>query len=252
MNINDDFAARAAVHADALDWVPSPMPGVERKMLDRVGGEVARATTLVRYAPGSHFSPHVHSGGEEFIVLDGVFQDEHGNYPAGSYVRNPPTSRHRPGSEPGCTIFVKLWQFDPDDRTEVRLNLFDPAPGADAREIFGDERERVSVEFWRPDAEVRRANERFVSGIRRGPEGRLQRRRRRLCRMVLAAAAAGPASRRASGRAGRLPLGEGRAPSLRRAGDRRREGGVRLSLRRRSCLLSRPTRARPSRRYLST
>lgn len=159
MNINDDFAARAAVHADALDWVPSPMPGVERKMLDRVGGEVARATTLVRYAPGSHFSPHVHSGGEEFIVLDGVFQDEHGNYPAGSYVRNPPTSRHRPGSEPGCTIFVKLWQFDPDDRTEVRLNLFDPAPGADAREIFGDERERVSVEFWRPDAEVRRANE---------------------------------------------------------------------------------------------
>ena len=92
-------------------------------------------------------------------MLDGVFQDEHGNYPAGSYVRNPPTSRHRPGSEPGCTIFVKLWQFDPDDRTEVRLNLFDPAPGADAREIFGDERERVSVEFWRPDAEVRRANE---------------------------------------------------------------------------------------------
>ncbi|PKP67808.1 MAG: cupin [Alphaproteobacteria bacterium HGW-Alphaproteobacteria-5] len=159
MNINDDFAARAAVHADALDWVASPMPGVERKMLDRVGGEVARATTLVRYAPGSHFSPHVHSGGEEFIVLDGVFQDEHGNYPAGSYVRNPATSRHRPGSEPGCTIFVKLWQFDPDDRTEVRLNLFDPAPGADAREIFGDERERVSVEFWRPDAEVRRANE---------------------------------------------------------------------------------------------
>jgi len=159
MNINDDFAARAAVHADALDWVASPMPGVERKMLDRVGGEVARATTIVRYAPGSHFSPHVHSGGEEFIVLDGVFQDEHGNYPAGSYVRNPPTSRHTPGSEPGCTIFVKLWQFDPRDRTEVRLNLFDPAPGADAREIFGDERERVSVEFWRPDAEVRRANE---------------------------------------------------------------------------------------------
>lgn len=166
MNINDDFAARTAVHANALDWVPSPMPGVERKMLDRVGGEVARATTIVRYAPGSHFSPHVHSGGEEFIVLDGVFQDEHGNYPAGSYVRNPPTSRHKPGSEPGCTIFVKLWQFDPDDRTEVRLDLFHPGPapvadraGVQSRDIFRDERERVSVEFWRPGADVRHANE---------------------------------------------------------------------------------------------
>lgn len=166
MNINDDFAARAAVHADALDWVPSPMPGVERKMLDRVGGEVARATTIVRYAPGSHFSPHIHSGGEEFIVLDGVFQDEQGNYPAGSYVRNPPTSRHTPGSEPGCTIFVKLWQFDPRDRTHVLLNLFDkqPAPvtgqaGVNATDLFHDARERVSTEFWQPGAQIARANE---------------------------------------------------------------------------------------------
>ena len=166
MNINDDFAARAAVHADALDWVPSPMPGVERKMLDRVGGEVARATTIVRYAPGSHFSPHIHSGGEEFIVLDGVFQDEHGNYPAGSYVRNPPTSRHTPGSEPGCTIFVKLWQFDPRDRTHVLLNLFEKQPvpvegqaGVNATELFRDARETVRAEYWHPGARIARANE---------------------------------------------------------------------------------------------
>lgn len=165
MEINDDFTARAAVHADALDWVPSPMPGVERKMLDRVGGEVARATTIVRYAPGSHFSPHIHSGGEEFIVLDGVFQDEHGNYPAGSYVRNPPTSRHTPGSEPGCTIFVKLWQFDPRDRTHVLLNLFEKQPvpvegqaGVNATELFRDARETVRVEYWHPDADITHEN----------------------------------------------------------------------------------------------
>ncbi len=60
MKINDDFSVRASVPADAIDWVPSPMPGVERKMLDRVGGEVARATSIVRYAPASRFSPHVH------------------------------------------------------------------------------------------------------------------------------------------------------------------------------------------------
>jgi ChrR Cupin-like domain len=113
MNLNSDFRARAAVHAARLDWTPSPIPGVDRRMLDRIGDEVARATSIVRYAAYSHFSPHTHGGGEEFLVLEGVFQDEHGDYPPGTYVRNPPTSSHTPGSEPGCTIFVKLWQFDP-------------------------------------------------------------------------------------------------------------------------------------------
>ena len=107
MNLNSDFGARAAVHAARLDWTPSPIPGVDRRMLDRIGDEVARATSIVRYAPHSHFSPHTHGGGEEFLVLDGVFQDEHADYPPGTYVRNPPTSRHTPGSEPGCTLFVK-------------------------------------------------------------------------------------------------------------------------------------------------
>ena len=83
------------------------------------------ATTIVRFAPGSHFSAHTHTGGEEFIVLDGVFQDEHGDFPTGTYVRNPPTTSHTPGSEPGCTIFVKLWQFDMEDRTQFRKNMAD-------------------------------------------------------------------------------------------------------------------------------
>ncbi len=91
-------------------------------MLDRIGDEVARATSIVRYAPKSRFSAHTHGGGEEFLVLEGVFQDEHGDFPAGSYIRNPPTSSHTPGSAPGCTIFVKLWQFDPDDRAHVRID----------------------------------------------------------------------------------------------------------------------------------
>ena len=33
------------------------MPGVDRRMLDHIGDEVARATSIVRYAPHSHFSP---------------------------------------------------------------------------------------------------------------------------------------------------------------------------------------------------
>jgi anti-sigma factor ChrR (cupin superfamily) len=131
MNLNSDFSARAAVHTALLDWTPSPIPGVDRRMLDRIGDEEARAASIVRYAPHSRFSSHMCGGGEEFLVLDGVFQDGHGDYPAGAYVRNPLTSSHTPGSEPGCTIFVKLWQFDPDDRAPVRIDT--PRPFFHAR-----------------------------------------------------------------------------------------------------------------------
>ena len=97
MELNSDFEARVLVHSADLDWVDSPIQGVQRRMLDRIGNEVARATTIVKYDPGSQFSPHVHTGGEEFLVLDGVFQDEHGDFPAGTYIRNPPESGHTPG-----------------------------------------------------------------------------------------------------------------------------------------------------------
>jgi anti-sigma factor ChrR (cupin superfamily) len=161
MELNADFTRRAAVHAAHLPWVPSPIAGVERRMLDRIGDEVARATSIVRYAPESRFSPHTHGGGEEFVVLDGTFQDEHGEYPAGSYIRNPPTSRHTPGSAPGCTLFVKLWQFDPADRTELRLDTgrraYSPAPGRTGVEVlplFRDGREDVRLERWAQGAAV--------------------------------------------------------------------------------------------------
>ena len=149
------------VHSDQIDWVASPMAGVDRRMLDRIGGEVARATTIVRYAPNSAFSEHTHTGGEEFIVLDGVFSDEHGDYPAGSYIRNPPTSAHTPGSEPGCSIFVKLWQFAPDDRTQVKIdmNKMEAVPAAGrsgvcVMPLFQDERETVRTEVWDAGADV--------------------------------------------------------------------------------------------------
>ncbi|WP_066961275.1 cupin domain-containing protein [Microbulbifer sp. Q7] len=114
--INADFNERVVIRPDQYQWVDSPMPGVERMMLDRIGDEVARATSIVRYQPFSEFSPHEHSGGEEFFVLDGVFSDEHQDYGKGSYVRNPIGTAHTPriGKE-GATIFVKLHQFDQAD-----------------------------------------------------------------------------------------------------------------------------------------
>ncbi len=161
MLVNADFGRRVTVRAGELAWQASPMAGVERRMLDRVGGEVARATSLVRYAPGSRFSAHEHGGGEEFLVLEGVFQDEHGDYPVGTYVRNPPTSRHLPGSAEGCVILVKLHQFDPLDRRQVRVDAaaIEPhpvsgRPGVSIVPLHADALEDVRIEHWAPGAEV--------------------------------------------------------------------------------------------------
>jgi anti-sigma factor ChrR (cupin superfamily) len=117
--INADFSRRIVVATDDLPWTPSPQAGVERRLLDRIGGEVARATSLVRYAPRSVFPPHSHGLGEEFLVLEGVFSDEHGDYPAGTYVRNPPGSSHSPRTAPGCTILVKLRQMPSSESRRV-------------------------------------------------------------------------------------------------------------------------------------
>ncbi|WP_421709787.1 cupin domain-containing protein [Algihabitans sp.] len=161
MHVNADFTARAVVHSQDVPWVPSPMKGVERRMLDRKGDEVARATSIVRYAPGSAFSAHTHHGGEEYFVLAGTFQDEQGDFPTGTYVRNPPTSRHTPGAADGAEILVKLWQFDPKDRRHVTIDTTARSPlpvagriGVSEIPLFEDLRERVRIEIWEPGATV--------------------------------------------------------------------------------------------------
>lgn len=161
MDVNADFTKRVVMHGDSLPWEESPMKGVDRRRLDRIDVKNERVTTIVRYAPESQFSQHVHSGGEEFIVLEGVFEDDYGDWPAGSYIRNPPQSRHTPGSKKGCTIFVKLWQFDPEDRTFVHANRHklgaipeQGRPGARVSPLYKDDKEDVRFEQWEPGATI--------------------------------------------------------------------------------------------------
>jgi anti-sigma factor ChrR (cupin superfamily) len=154
MRINDDLTQPVFVQAAKLDWIPSPAAGVDRRMLFRIGEEVARATSIVRYAPNSAFPRHTHGGGEEIVVLEGTFQDEHGAYPAGSYFRNPPGTSHIPASRDGCTIFVRLWQFRAGDQAQI---VRQPGEGDEAAPrkgatsavvLFSDGHERVSLEDW--------------------------------------------------------------------------------------------------------
>jgi anti-sigma factor ChrR (cupin superfamily) len=160
--INADFAERVVIATDAMPWIPSPQAGVDRRPLDRIGGEVARATSLVRYAPASSFPAHEHALGEEFLVLSGVFSDEHGDYGEGTYVRNPPRSRHTPRTAPGCTILVKLRQMQP---TEVLRVVIDSQKAAwkqgDASGLMrlplhfaADTGESVAIERLAPGAQM--------------------------------------------------------------------------------------------------
>jgi anti-sigma factor ChrR (cupin superfamily) len=158
MRINADFDRRVVVRPEDYRWVDSPTPGVKRMMLDRIGDEVARATSLVRFAPDSNFPSHVHGGGEEFFVLEGEFGDEHRRYPAGTYVRHPIGTAHAPrvGAQ-GCLLFVKLCQFDEADGATVIVDTraadWPPsiAPGCEALPLHRHGEERVWLVRWAPD-----------------------------------------------------------------------------------------------------
>ena len=65
-------------------------------------------TALVKWPKGERFIPHKHWGGEEIIVLKGVFMDEYGEYPKGSWIRSPHLSEHFPYVNEETIIFVKI------------------------------------------------------------------------------------------------------------------------------------------------
>ena len=156
MDLHADLSQRALLDTNALAWMPSPMAGVERRMLDRRGEEVARATSIVRYARGSRFERHVHGGGEEILVLEGTFSDEHGDYPAGTYLRNPAGSNHAPFSDQGCTLLVKLHQMHPDDQQRLVINTTNAAwvpglvRGLEVMPLHAFGSEHVALVRWAP------------------------------------------------------------------------------------------------------
>ena len=156
MDLHADLSQRAQLNSGALAWQPSPMAGVERRLLDRRGGEVARATSIVRYAPGSHFEQHSHGGGEEILVLEGTFSDGAGDYAAGTYLRNPVGSSHAPFSRQGCTILVKLQQMHPADQQRVVIDTRSTAwlpglvPGLEVMPLHAFGSEHVALVRWAP------------------------------------------------------------------------------------------------------
>ena len=151
MLINADFSQPASLKLEQQEWVASPQDGVKRMMLDRIGAEKARATSLVRYAPESYFPHHEHPGGEEILVLEGTFSADDTHYPKGWYLRNPPGSGHKPYSDEGALIFVKLRQMPESETRYVAIDANDASywqivNSREICELFSDDYEQVSLQ----------------------------------------------------------------------------------------------------------
>ena len=117
--LNMAFSKAIVVTPTQQEWQASPADGVSRAHLERIASESGHTTSLVTFEPGASFPEHTHPLGEEIFVLKGTFSDEFGDYPMGSYIRNPPGSRHSPFTREGCKLFVKLEQFHPEDTAQV-------------------------------------------------------------------------------------------------------------------------------------
>jgi quercetin dioxygenase-like cupin family protein len=163
-NLNMDVRQRIIIDSNSLEWIPSPLAGVERRMLEREHEEAGHATSIVRYAPDSYFRPHKHSAGEEYLVLEGVFSDESGDYGPGFYVRNPPGSEHKPFSAGGCTIFVKLCQMLPEGEPQIAIDTrSSPITSGDVsghtiQPLFKSNAEEVRLERIAPGTSIDEGN----------------------------------------------------------------------------------------------
>ena len=121
-DINADLNQQVVIDTANMEWQPSPSGTVWRKPLYREGGEFGPVTSIVKYDAGGKFRTHSHPQGEEIFVLEGEFCDDHGRYPAGTYLLNPDGTQHAPYSDQGCILLVRLRQYDGEDRKQVLIN----------------------------------------------------------------------------------------------------------------------------------
>lgn len=170
--LNGDLGHRIAVNSHSQDWQASPGGEVLRKRLHRVGpAESGQVTSIVRYEPGSQFPAHGHPHGEEILVLEGIFSDEHGDWPAGTYLLNPEGFSHAPFSKDGCLLFVKLRQFPGQQRNHIVLNTHESdwrssvRPGVNWKKLYAQEpfSDHMRLERWSKPGTVGLLN--FPQGV---------------------------------------------------------------------------------------
>jgi anti-sigma factor ChrR (cupin superfamily) len=155
--LHGDLSLRATADTSDMEWSPSPSGSVWRKRVHRVGpAESGQVTSVVRYEPDSKFPSHDHPDGEEILVLEGVFSDEHGDWPAGTYLLNPEGFQHRPFSREGCVLLVKLRQYPGKSRRPLQIRTdqmkwqASDIAGLSVKQLYQQDgfSDRVRLERW--------------------------------------------------------------------------------------------------------
>ena len=159
-SLNQDFTKRVVINTQNEIWHTSPSSGVERLYLERDNmGEYAKASSIVKFHPGSKFDNHTHDNGEEIFVLEGTFSDQHGDYPHGTYLRNPHNSDHIPFSKDGCKILVKLRQFQNGDNVSIVKDTLNSVwlqglvPGLKVMPLHTFQTEHAAMVKWEPNTQ---------------------------------------------------------------------------------------------------
>ena len=155
--INSDLSVRVVLDTESMAWLATEEVGVGRKPLDRDGGAEARATNLVKCAPGASYNLSVEGLGEEILVLEGVLEDDRAEHSAGAYMRNPPGSQCTLRTDQGCVLFVKRYAFEPADSAVVRIDTVNATwlpgmvPGLSVLPLHGHQHEHAALVRWQPN-----------------------------------------------------------------------------------------------------
>ncbi|CAF0986063.1 unnamed protein product [Didymodactylos carnosus] len=167
MQLRSDLNVPYVINSNKIEYIDSPTNGVQRRMLDRIGDEVARATTIVKFAPNKSFPHHKHGGGEEFLILDGVFSDEiSGDHSKYTYCRHGIDTEHHPWTKDGCVLLVKLRQMNDRDEKDITFidgqnatswRVDEEIQGRSRLDLFSSEKtgETVWMEKWEPKTQFK-------------------------------------------------------------------------------------------------
>jgi anti-sigma factor ChrR (cupin superfamily) len=158
-----NLLTRAAVLPTSLTWYQTNYTGIWFRCFES-DNEIQEhpVTMLTRFDPGGFFQLHGHPGGEEILVLQGIFEDEIGIHTPGTYMLNPEGFIHRPYSNEGCLTFVKLRQHGGKTRNQVRTNIYESPwqsgiiPKIEVKTLYQQigYPEKVWVERWQPHTKL--------------------------------------------------------------------------------------------------
>ena len=109
-----DTERRRIDTTESSRWLPGPVEGTEVMPLH---GHGTSNVMMIRWLGAVAFRPRLDPLGEEVLVVSGCLQDADGEYPAGTWIRNPVPAWQSWSGDPGTLVYYKSGHFaaSPDE-----------------------------------------------------------------------------------------------------------------------------------------